>query len=195
VVVPADPKDPDVIPGLAEALGKADLLLLSLRRRALPANDLEAVRQFLAAGKPVVGIRTASHAFDARGKLAGGRAVWPKFDPEVLGGNYSGHHGAGPKATVKAGAGPEAHPALTGVRPPLGGHGSLYKVSPLATSATPLLTGSLPSRAQEPVAWVNRYGKARVFYTSLGHPEDFQEAPFRRLLANAILWALDRPIP
>jgi hypothetical protein len=104
--------------------------------------------------------------------------VWPEFDREVLGGNYSGHHGVGPKTTVKAVPGAEKHPVLTGVRPPFAGHGSLYKVSPLAPSATPLLTGSLLSGAQEPVAWVNRYGKAR-----------------RRLLSNAILWALDKPVP
>ena len=194
-VLPGDPKDPNVIPGLAEALGKADLLLVSLRRRALPEKDLESIRQFLAAGKPVVGIRTASHAFDAKGKLAEGHAVWPKFDPEVLGGNYSGHHGAGPKTTVQAVQGAEQHPVLTGVQTPFSGHGSLYKVSPLAKSTTPLLIGSLSNEVQEPVAWVNQYGKARVFYTSLGHPEDFQEAPFRRLLSNALLWALEKPIP
>jgi type 1 glutamine amidotransferase len=194
-VLQPDPKDPNVIPGLAEALGKADLLLVSMRRRALPEKDLEAVRKFVAAGKPVVGIRTASHAFDAKGKLADGHAVWPKFDPEVLGGNYSGHHGAGPPTTVKAAEGAEQHPILTGVQTPFLSHGSLYKVSPLATSTTPLLIGSLSSQAQEPVAWVNQHGKARVFYTSLGHPEDFQDAQFRRLLANALLWALEKPIP
>ena len=194
-VLLADPKDPDRIPGLAEALGKADLLLVSLRRRALPEKDLEAVRRFVAAGKPVVGIRTASHAFDAKGKPAEGRAVWPKFDPEVLGGNYSGHHGAGPKTTVKPAPEAEKHPILAGVQTPFVSHGSLYKVSPLAKSATPLLLGSIPEQTPEPVAWVNQCGKARVFYTSLGHPEDFQDASFRRLLANGILWSLDKPVP
>jgi type 1 glutamine amidotransferase/nicotinamidase-related amidase len=194
-VLLGDPKDPNVIPGLSEALEKADLLLVSMRRRALPEKDLEAIRKFLAAGKPVVGIRTASHAFDAKGKLPEGRAVWPTFDPEVLGGHYTGHHGAGLQATVKVIEEAGKHPILAGVQPSFVGHGSLYKVSPLAKSATPLLTGSVPNQTPEPVAWVNQYGKARVFYTSLGHPEDFQEASFRRLLANAILWALDRPVP
>ena len=75
------------------------------------------------------------------------------------------------------------------------GHGSLYKVSPLAKTATPLLTGSIPNQPVEPVAWVNGAGRSQVFYTSLGGPQDFQTAAFRRLLANAILWALDQPIP
>ena len=195
LVLLGDPKNQNVIPGLADALDKADLLLVSMRRRALPVKDLEAVRQFLAAGKPVLGIRTASHAFAAGGKLADGQAVWPKFDPEVLGGNYTGHHGAGALTTVKAAAEAEKHPILTGVQSPFTGHGSLYKVSPLAKTTTSLLIGSIPNQSPEPVAWVNQYGKARVFYTSLGHLEDFQDAQFRRLLSNAILWALDKPIP
>ncbi len=36
-------------------------------------------------------------------------------------------------------------------------------------------------------------GTSRVFYTSLGHPGDFENASFRRLLRNAVFWALDRP--
>ena len=57
------------------------------------------------------------------------------------------------------------------------------------------MIGPIPGQAQEPVTWVNHHGKARVFYTSLGHPEDFREEPFRRLLSNALLWALDKPAP
>ena len=75
------------IHGVSEALNDADLLLVSVRRQALPARDLAAIRRHLAAGKPLVGIRTSSHAFDARGKGGEGTSQWPKFDPEVLGGN------------------------------------------------------------------------------------------------------------
>jgi type 1 glutamine amidotransferase len=44
------------------------------------------------------------------------------------------------------------------------------------------------------VAWTNttRAG-GRVYYTSLGHPADFEVAGFRKLLVNGIFWALDRP--
>jgi nicotinamidase-related amidase/type 1 glutamine amidotransferase len=190
-----DGKPPHDLPGVAAALENADLLLVSMRRRSLPAADLQAVRKFIAAGKPVVGIRTASHAFDDRGKLSDGRAVWPEFGAEILGSNYTGHHDSKRKTTVMAVQESARHPILTGVRLPLIGHGSLYKVSPLAKTATPLLTGSIPNQPVEPVAWVNGAGRAQVFYTSLGSPEDFQTAAFRRLLANAILWALDQPIP
>ena len=79
---------------------------------------------------------------------------------------------------------------LTGFSTP----GSLYRVRPLAGSAAPLVIGSIPGQAEEPVVWVNAYGRkqARVFYTSLGHPDDFAQPAFRRLLLNGVAWALDR---
>src|SRR5262249_25914922 len=70
--------------------------------------------------------------------------------------------------------------------------GSLYKTMPLAGSAVPLLLGTVPGCPAEPVAWVNSRNGLRVFFTSLGHPGDFASGAFRRLLRNAIFWALDR---
>lgn len=140
---------------------------------------MDAVRKFIAAGKPVVGIRTASHAFDAKGELTDGRAVWPTFDADVLGGHYSGHYGLGPKTTVTTDRGAASHAILNGVRLPIDTSGSLYKVSPLAKTTTTLLIGSIPGQATEPVAWINQTGQSRVFYTSLGAPEDFRRPAFR----------------
>jgi len=197
-IIQQDEKDKNRFPGLIEALRDADVLLVSTRRRALPKEQLDAVRGHLASGKPLVGIRTASHGFAPRGADAEKGAAWPKFDPEVLGGNYAGHHGNEPKTVITAAVGSEKHSILTGIDTPrLFGNGSLYKVSPLKGSATPLLIGRIPDQPPEPVAWTHHYGpkQARVFYTSLGHPDDFASAEFRRLLLNGILWALDRPIP
>jgi putative heme-binding domain-containing protein len=197
-IVQQGEKDNNQFPGLIEALRDADLLLVSTRRRALPREQLDAVRAHLTSGKPLVGIRTASHGFAPRGTDAEKGAAWPEFDPEVLGGNYTGHHGNGPKTAITVAVGSEKHPILTGVDPArLVGNGSLYQVSPLNGSATPLLIGSIPDKPPEPVAWIHRYGpkQARVFYTSLGHPDDFDNAEFRRLLFNGILWAIDRPMP
>ena len=56
----------------------------------------------------------------------------------------------------------------------------------------PLLMGTIPGHPPEPVAWINHKGNARIFYTSLGHPGDFDIPGFRALLRNAVLWALDR---
>jgi len=193
----ADPQDRNVIPHLADALGAADLLFLSVRRRALPAADLQAVRAHVKAGRPVVGIRTASHAFDTRGKHPDGHAEWRTFDPDVLGGHYSGHHGNGPKTTVSFAKAAGRHPILSGIRPGFVVSGSLYRTSPLAKGTTPLLIGTISGKEPEPLAWTNACGTARVFYTSLGHPDDFagKDPPTVRLLTNAVFWALDRPVP
>ncbi len=89
----ANPHDPNDFPGL-EALDAADLLLVSVRRRTPPEGQLGRIRAFIQAGKPVVGIRTASHAFSLRNNQPppAGHAAWPEFDAEVLGGHYTGHH-------------------------------------------------------------------------------------------------------
>ncbi len=84
------------------------------------------------------------------------------------------------------------HPILAGVTTPFPASGSLYKTSPLAATAVPLLMGKAGNLPAEPVAWVNRKGTSRIFYTSLGHPGDFDRPEFRRLLKNAVFWALDR---
>src|SRR5207245_2412067 len=86
-------------------------------------------------------------------------------------------------------------PVLRGVSAPFTSDASLYKVSPLAKSATPLLTGKWSDEPAEPVAWTHTHKGGRIFFTSLGAPDDFKLAPFRRLLANGVLWALDKPVP
>jgi type 1 glutamine amidotransferase/nicotinamidase-related amidase len=184
--------------GLVEALRDADLLLVSVRRRALPREQLDAVRAHIEAGKPLVGIRTASHAFAPREQDAGKGAAWLTFDPDVLGGSYTGHHGNNFKATITTASGADSDVILTGVdATKLSGNGSLYQVSPLKSDARPILLGSVPDKPAEPVAWTRKYGpkQARVFYTSLGHPEDFDNPNFRRLLLNAVNWALAQPVP
>ncbi len=181
------------IPGLAEALPKADLLILSMRRVAIPEKDLKAVKEFLDSGKALVAIRTSSHAFDARGQHPAGRAEWKTFDPEVLGGNYRGHHGDGPSATIQVAPGAEKHPILAGIETPFSSKGSLYQTSPLASSTTALLIGSIPKQKPEPIAWTNTYKKSRIFYTSLGHRNDFENPQFVQLMGNAVRWAVNMP--
>jgi type 1 glutamine amidotransferase/nicotinamidase-related amidase len=181
------------IPGFAEAVDNADVIVLSIRRQALPAEDLAALRAQLQAGKSLIGIRTTCHAFDARGQGPPGHAEWPGFDHEVLGGNYHNHHGSGPTTTVTRAAGVE-HSILRGIPGNFTSQGSLYKVSPLTPSTHVLLMGTIPGQPPEPVAWTHRYGprRARIFFTSLGHKSDFDKPQFRRLLDNAMSWATDR---
>ena len=197
-IVNADATDKNNFAGIVTALKDADLLFVSVRRRTPVKEQLDAVRAYLDAGKPLVGIRTASHAFALRAKdqLADPKlAAWQEFDPEVLGGHYANHHGNGPTTTVSAAPGADSHTILKGISvAKLSSTCSLYKVSPLEKSAKPLLIGAIPEQAPEPVAWTNIYGTkgARVFYTSLGNPGDFQNPEFRRLLLNGIAWALGK---
>jgi type 1 glutamine amidotransferase len=195
-IINQDSGDTNNFPGLVDALRTADLLVLSTRRRTPPPDQLNAVRAYLAAGKPLVGIRTACHAFALRPNdppLPANRASWQEFDPEVLGGHYTNHHPAGPKTIVTLAPASAKHPILKDLRvDALPGNGSLYKVSPLVPGTTPLLIGTIPGESPEPIAWTHEYGPkhARIFYTSLGHPDDFNNGEFRKLLLNAVRWAL-----
>jgi len=197
-IVQADAADKHNFPGLVVALKDADLLLVSVRRRTPPKDQLDAVRAYLAAGKPLIGIRTASHAFALRPKdklIDDQHAAWQDFDPAVLGGNYHDHHHRKVPTTVTLAPGAEGHPILKDITfSDLTGHGTLYKNTPLAKTATPLLIGTIPDQPAEPIAWTHRYGpkQSKIFYTSLGHPDDFKQPVFRKLLLNAIAWAFER---
>ncbi|MEQ8791472.1 MAG: ThuA domain-containing protein [Pirellulaceae bacterium] len=187
----ANDEDRNNLPGI-EALKNADVLLLSARRRVLPKAQMAIVRGFIESGKPVVGVRTASHAFSLRNQQPpAGYEAWPELDHDILGGNYTNHHGNGPKVRVAAAKGAGEHPILAGVElDKLISAGSLYKVSPLTETTTTLLTGAIDGAAAEPVAWTNAPKTGgRVFYTSLAHPDDFSQPAFNRLLRNAVYWA------
>ena len=103
------------LPGV-EVLDQADLALISVRRRTLTSQQLDHVRRFVAAGKPMVGIRTASHSFHLRDATPPeGRADWKTFDPDVWGGHYTNHYGTakvGPNTVVAITPGAEQHPIL-----------------------------------------------------------------------------------
>jgi len=185
------------IPGI-DLVQQADVLLVSARRRVLRPEAMKLLRDYVASGKPVVGIRTASHAWSLRtGVPPEGFVMWPEWDPQVLGGHYSNHHPAGKSSKISL--------AAMGAQPPLlrdipsagfSSSSSLYRVTPLEPGTVPLLLGEIDGAAAEPVAWTfRRADGGRSFYTSLGSEADFQQEPFRRLLFNALHWTADREIP
>ena len=176
----------DKLPDL-EALDTADVMVVFTRRVILPPDQMARVRKFVAAGKGIVGIRTASHAFQN----------WEPnvkaFDHDILGGSYDNHYGKDEPARVRFEEKAKNHPVLAGLEPFIT-NGKLYKNHDLARDVTHLLTATTPDHT-EPVAWVRELKEGgRVFYTSLGVPEDFQNVNFRRLLANAIFWSARRPL-
>jgi type 1 glutamine amidotransferase len=166
-----------------EALPGADLMIVFARRLTLPAEQMRIIRAHWEAGKPVIGLRTASHAWGEKDNPD--NAV---FDRQVLGNNYAGHYGAEPVAVTPVAA-QAGHPVLRGVRP--FSSAKLYKTGELAPSAVALQIGT-NNQGKQVVSLVNEYKGGRMFYTSLGIPEDFRDANFRRLLLNAIHWTTRR---
>ena len=190
VFVYGNDRERNDIPGI-EAIDDADVLVISVRRRALPKDQLQHVRDFVASGRGVVGIRTASHAFSLRGEAPPeGHAVWERFDPEVFGGNYNNHYGNQLKATVEFVGAEKSHPILDELTlDTFQQGGSLYQTSPLKEGTKVLACGHVEGHDPEPVAWImERSNGGRSFYTSLGHVDDFEHQDVQRMIANAIRW-------
>jgi type 1 glutamine amidotransferase len=162
-----------------EGLETADVAIFFTRRVNLSTDQLAKVKKFIASGKGVVGIRTASHGFQ----------TWLEFDPEILGGSYNNHYGKDLPAEVTIDEKGKEHPVLAGVNP-FTTSSKLYKNPKLAEDSTLLLRAKTETYG-EPVAWV-RDAKAgargRVFYTSLGAPKDFENAQFQQMIINAVRW-------
>ena len=172
----------------------ADLLFVSVRRRAFTVDIMNRIRKHINEGKPVAGIRTASHAFQLRKEaLPAGHAEWTKWDGEVIGGNYSGHLGKGLVCNIQSTSGEVNHEILNKVKLPFSSPATLYRNTPLPKTSVALLKGVVDGHPSEPVAWVNQtVAGGKVFYTSLGHIEDFKKPAFNQLLKNAIDWCLNK---
>jgi type 1 glutamine amidotransferase len=197
-IIEGDKPQPHHFGGLVEALKDADLLVLFARRRFPPKDQMAAIRAYLDAGKPLLGMRTANHAFIPKPNEVVDPSLmpWPEFTDEVLGAPNKGYETKGLPYSVAASSGVSG-PLLEGVNAAkILGYQSLYKVLPLAADVTPLLIGTAKTETSPPmpVAWTRLYGakKARVFYTSLGAPEDMESSDLRRLLVNAVKWTLDK---
>ncbi|MCS7021469.1 MAG: ThuA domain-containing protein [Gemmataceae bacterium] len=182
LIAAKDEKD-TTLPGL-ERLKECDLAIFFTRRLRLQGEALEMVKAFARSDKPILGLRTASHGFQN----------WLEMDAEIFGGSYQGHYGAGPVCQVRPAEQAKDHPVLRGVQP-FRSPGSLYKNPRLAPDATVLLYGTLPDGTSEPVAWARTLKGRRIFYTSLGHPDDFNNEQFLRLLFNALEWLHGQPLP
>ena len=105
-------------------------------------RSLDAVKAYVKSGKPIVGIRTASHGFQK----------YLEMDKDVFGGDYKGHFGKDIVCEVKPAEKGKDHAILKGVSP-FKSNGSLYKNPNAAADVTVLLTGAIPNQS-EPVAWV-----------------------------------------
>ena len=119
-----DPNRQDNIPGL-EALRKADLMIIATRFRDLPDDQMKEIVDYVESGRPVIGLRTATHAFSIKGgKKAYSRYSFNSkewdggFGRQVLGETWVNHHGnhgvEGTRGIIAPGA--EGHPILRGIK-------------------------------------------------------------------------------
>lgn len=172
----------DDLPGL-EQLDDCDVAFVFFKRMKLKGEQLERFQRYVTSGRPLVGVRTASHAVQ----------TWLEFDRQILGGNYQNHHANGPVTKIEVVDNAATHPILKGGKLTTAPE-SLYKNSNHATDIQVLLKGTIVGQPTEPVAWTRIHNGGRIFYTSLGGEETFQETDYRRMLANALFWTAKRDV-
>jgi hypothetical protein len=214
--------DPDYqknIPGL-EALKDADLMIMLLRFRALPEEQMNYVLDYIKAGKPIIGMRSSTHAFlypkespyfkfGAESHVKGWEGG---FGRQVLGETWVSHHGNhGSESTQGLVNGLlKNHPVLTDVQD-VWGPTDVYGITDITGDESVLLygqsllgmeQGAKPnySKSIMPVAWIKDYatesGKiSRVFNTTMGAAVDLKNEGLRRLIINAAYWCLDMEMP
>jgi len=209
-----DPQTVDDIPGL-EALASADLMVMFTRFRELPDEQMKRIIDYTDSGKPILGLRTATHAFRYAKRKDSPYAKY-SFDNaefrggwgrQVLGETWINHYGDHQKESTRGipAEGMADHPILRGADD-VWGPSDVYGITTLAGDSKPLLLGQVLSgmdpkdppntdKKPVPVAWTKTYtgakGKpARVFTTTMGHGDDLKSEGFRRLLVNACYWGL-----
>ena len=149
-----DPNRRDNIPGL-EALQTADLMVIATRFRDLPDDQMEPIARYVESGRPVVGMRTATHAFDIKKDRPFARFGWKSDEPEwqggfgrrVLGETWINHHGKHGQQSTRGviASGMEDHPILRGIEDgDIWGKTDVYGVRlPLPGNSMPLVLGQV----------------------------------------------------
>jgi hypothetical protein len=205
----------DNIPGL-EALETADLMVLFTRMRELPDEQMKYIIDYTNSGKPIIGIRTATHAFRYRknkdsvyAKYGNGSDDYEGgYGRQVLGEKWVAHHGDhGDESTRGVIAeGMENNPIVNGCED-IWGPTDVYAVTTLSGDSKPVIMGKVlkgmkpdsptnDDKIMMPIAWIKTYtgekGKtARIFTSTIGAAPDLESEGSRRLLVNASYWCLE----
>lgn len=201
-------KDYRVLPGI-EALAEADVAIFFCRFMTLDDYEFGYIHDYITSGKPVVGLRTATHSF----KYPKGHKYfdWNEdFGRRAMGNPYIVHQSGTTECEILENKVP--HPILSHVKQKtFTSTGSLY-LTRLEPGVIPLVVGTgkgrsrLLNKPSGPLitseierdiiawAWENEWG-AKVFGTSFGDPGDFVEEAIVRILLNGVCWAVDHPLP
>lgn len=203
----------DNIPGL-EALRTADLMVMFLRFRDLPDDQMKMILDYANSGRPMISLRTNTHAFNFKNNKTYAQWTWTAkgdkpggFGRQVFGETWVNHYGVHQKESTRGliAKGQENHPIIRGVED-IWGPSDVYGLTTLHGDCTPIVMGQVlvgmnptdvPNENKQltPVAWTKTWtgeaGKAaRVFTTTMGHAGDFQNEGFRRLTINGCYWAM-----
>lgn len=204
------------IPGM-EALDNADLCIMLLRFRELPDSQMEHFVNYLKAGKPIIALRTSTHAFayskDSKSKYA--KYHWQSkewlggFGKQVLGETWVSHHGEHKKEATRGiiEPGKENHPILRGVSD-IFGDSDVYTVNPPPDVEVlvrgQVLAGMKPTdppvegrknNPMQPIVWTrlykNEWGTTnKILVTTMGAATDLLNEGLRRLIVNGAYWAV-----
>jgi type 1 glutamine amidotransferase len=174
-------------------LDDADLVVVYTRFRRIPDSEVAALAAYLARKRPIMGLRTANHAF--RLSHSSPWHEWGNnFGREIFGSPWVNHHGHSSSTDVSPA--PGAPPALVAGLPGSIHVRSWLYLTDVATWCQPVLDG-VPvdpegEPAPGPVAWCGDNNGRRTYYTSIGHPDDLATPAVRDSLVNAARWALHR---
>jgi len=210
-----DPNQSSNIPGL-KALESADLCVMLLRFRDLPDDQMKYIVDYVEAGKPVLGMRTSTHAFNIRKYQTykkytngfGGDDYKGGFGRQVLGEKWISHHGGHKRESTRGliAPGEEKHAIATGIKNgDIWGPTDVYGIRlPLPGDSKPIILGQVlkgmkfddaPLEGKKndpmmPVAWTKSYKGARIFNTTMGASTDLVAEGTRRMLVNGVYWCL-----
>ena len=172
------PNEQENIPGL-RALRKADLMVIATRFRNLPEEQMKEIDDYLQSGRPVIGMRTATHAFKVPKdspyahysfNYNGDKQGWMQgFGRAVLGETWISHHGHHKHESTRGILAPKAkeHPILRGIENgDIWGPTDVYGVRlPLPGDSMPLVLGQVLENMEpnsEPVRGVQKNGKKNI---------------------------------
>lgn len=211
-----DPNNQSHIPGLA-FLDDADLIIMSWRFRNPDDESMQHFLKYLESGKPIIGLRTSTHAFQFPADSKFAKYSWNNqdyeggFGQQILGDTWVSHHGNHGSESTHGVIEPEnsSHPILTGVAR-VWGPTDVYGVTHLPKDATILLRGGIAKGMKEsdpilnedprnqpmmPLAWVRELttheGTQRIMTTTMGAATDFESEGLRRLIINSVMWCLN----
>ncbi|MEO1528728.1 MAG: hypothetical protein AAFX06_25185 [Planctomycetota bacterium] len=207
-----DPNNQEGITGF-ENLDDADLMIIGTRFRKPSAGQAKHITAFLDEGKPVIGVRTSTHAF--RGDLKFGNMEYGKFGIRILGETWVSHHGKHKKEGARGVVEKEneGHPILNSVAD-IFAPSDVYGVTHLTDDDMVLMraavTETLDPKSKnveggkndpmQAFVWLHPYespgGKSGLSVcTTAGASVDFVSEDLRRLVVNATYYLLDKSVP